>query len=291
MSFIDRQGRLFGRLSMIDLGVVVFLVFLAPLTHYAHRSMTTVEIWRVEPQRLSNKEPAKLVISGRNFDRASRVLIAGSPIEPVWFVNHRWLEVTLPARFQAGRHPVTVTGPQGRSGTWEDSLVVVEPSLLVVESSGVAPAGSLLPAFADVFAVFAFEPSVAHWLEPDVRGGRDGRNNPTLQVIDMLVWNRGLKADPPRSALQADLQKTSEGKRLVVPRLMRMRGRWVLATLRLIVAVAQTPPEGGARFFYRHQPLAPGLKVNLEMAGREVESYLLSWPAIVSPQPSDLPAK
>lgn len=251
MTLVDRQGRLFGRMSLIDLGVVAVLVSLTPLGYYVFRSVTTVEVTRIEPAITSNELPIRLAIFGRNFNRSSRVRVSGQPMEPVWFISHRWLEVTLPQGWLAGAHPVAVTNEGRETGTSVDPLIVTQ---------AIGPER-------EAMVTCAFRKEDAPLLRIGVRGGRDERGAPTLEIMEVLT-GRGRSAE----------------------RSFEVRDNVVLANVKLMAATSSAP-GGAARLAYAGQPLERGKVIILPIGDRTVEAYVLSQPARLHPDPFPAPSE
>ncbi len=282
MKLIDDQGRVFGQVSLVDLGVIVLLGSLAPLSSYGYRALTTVEVECAHPGRIVNTEAHRVVISGRNFHRDSIVRIGGQRVAPVWFVTHRWLEVTLPSDFPVGAHPVEVVNPDGQSGTAAGLLVAEAPLAAVTLPEEVAQVVASQPTHR-VAAVFAFDPSAKVWLAEGVKGGRDEQGELTIEILSVVIGSDpGWRNGEVRSALQERLERERRVGR-GLPELSVRRG-WLVALLSLSATIEPVSNEE-ARFSYRGQLLAPGVPITMSIRGQERTGFLLSWPVPQNTQP------
>jgi hypothetical protein len=67
--FIDSRGRLFGRINLVDMAVVAFVVALLPMSYVAYRvfRIPPPEILSVSPTTLTAETPRRLKMTGRHF--------------------------------------------------------------------------------------------------------------------------------------------------------------------------------------------------------------------------------
>ncbi len=263
MNIVDRQGRVFGRMSLVDLGVVLFLAALSPLGYYGYRVLTTAEVERTEPEMVLNHRETRLLIFGRNFERQSVVRVGERVLAPVWYVNHRWLEVTVPKGVPPGEYPVTVTNPKGEVAMLIEPLLVKAPP----------------PRQVAVLVTCLFDPSAQTWLEPGVRGGNLPDGNTSIEVMDVIIWGRK-QAHVARDAVQANIREISNGAVATLD----LPSGWMVANLSLLSDIEPLSNKL-TRFSYRGQPLLPGAVVRMSIRGFEVEGFMLSWPVGLNTEP------
>ena len=69
MSVMDSNGRLFGRLNVIDAAVLAIVIAAIPAAVVAYRSMQSrsIEIARVDPPAVTAGEPARVFLDGTGF--------------------------------------------------------------------------------------------------------------------------------------------------------------------------------------------------------------------------------
>lgn len=130
MGFVDRQGRLFGKVSVIDLVAVLFVVLLTPCVYYGSRLIAghqRPEIFDINPDRVRAGVPSEVRIEGRKFNGWTKVEIGGLPCSQVRFVGPGLLTVQVPADITVGWHDVRVRDHRNRVAVLERALEVLEP--------------------------------------------------------------------------------------------------------------------------------------------------------------------
>jgi len=75
MSVVDDRGRIFGRVNLLDAGILVVLVLLIPLAYAAYLLFRTPQprLLKVEPQTISQGPNTRLLIWGENLRPFMRV--------------------------------------------------------------------------------------------------------------------------------------------------------------------------------------------------------------------------
>ena len=135
MLLLDDQGRLFGKVSVIDAGIVLFLLCLGPGWHYAYRSLCTWDpvIVSVGPPRLSIDQGGVITIYGKNFQRYSTVKLEKLQLTEVRYYPPDRLEARVPPRTAPGRYSVSVTNPAGSVAVQENAVTLIaEPRVTSV---------------------------------------------------------------------------------------------------------------------------------------------------------------
>ena len=146
MRIVDTQGRLFGKVSLIDLTVVSLLMCLTPLFYYAHGSVTghfALSIEDIRPTTIIAGTDQQLTIMGTGFDDHSTIQLADLPTQQASFINDARLDLeSIPPKIGPGWQAVRVTNGRGRSVIRDQGVYVVwQPEILSVVPRTV-PAGS-----------------------------------------------------------------------------------------------------------------------------------------------------
>lgn len=122
MRLLDDQGKLFGRISLIDLGAVLILLLLAaPVIRFNYRIFVlTPRITRVESEEITitADQDAFLTLHGKRFDPGSVVRLVDTPLITVSATSRR-IDLRIPTRqIYPGAYTLTVTNPRGLSTKW-----------------------------------------------------------------------------------------------------------------------------------------------------------------------------
>ena len=146
MRVIDTQGRLFGKVSLIDLAVASFLLSLIPLATYVQGSLTgrfTLSIERVEPTTVTAGADQRLTVMGNGFDAESTIRLAELSPQLAYFMNDARLDLlSIPAELGPGWQSLGVTNGRGRFVRRPNAVFVVwQPQISEVNPSTI-PAGA-----------------------------------------------------------------------------------------------------------------------------------------------------
>ena len=109
MKIIDAQGRLGGRLNLLDLAVVFFLLSLTGTVSYGlavaqHRALAIVS---VEPRRIVVGGEPCLFVKGTGFDAGTTVRIGNYPDRPA-YLDESTLQVRVEDDVLPGKYRVIV---------------------------------------------------------------------------------------------------------------------------------------------------------------------------------------
>ena len=136
MKIIDAQGRLGGRLNLLDLAAVLFLLSLTGTVSYGlavaqHRALAIVS---VEPRRIVVGGEPCLFVKGTGFDAGTTVRIGNYPDRPA-YLDESTLQVRVEDDVLPGKYRVIVRNSRGRYAAFLDAVEIV----WVPEISGVKP--------------------------------------------------------------------------------------------------------------------------------------------------------
>ena len=132
--FIDERGRLCGRLSLIDLAVVLALLSFAPMAYYGLRVIGHHELMirSVQPTVVIAGVDERLTVMGSGFENGSTVRLGVSlPFQRALFVNEARLDFLVPAGIAPGIHSVFVRNHQGRLAMLPDCIEVTRKSVIL----------------------------------------------------------------------------------------------------------------------------------------------------------------
>lgn len=126
MPLLDDQGKLFGRISLIDLGLVILLLLLiAPTLYFGREILTAIpRISGVEPieTTVTADQDISLVIHGKWFDKNSVARLGDTPLVTT-AVTPRRLDILIPTqKVYPGAYPLTVTNLRGLSNKWKQPV-------------------------------------------------------------------------------------------------------------------------------------------------------------------------
>ena len=196
MSWVDPQGRFFGKVSVVDLTLVLFLAALSPVAVYGYR------LSQPRPPRVTEIRPRQipaggtLQIQGMNFTPQSRVWLGGLPAAGIQFYGSDLLVVYLPRKTPPGPCAVSVKNPDG----------LASPSGTAVE---------ILPAIArpkvPVILTVAFEGldrDTADRLER--KSGPSGKNRGSAPKLLRILKRGPMDRMPKKESLLADVLLLSE---------------------------------------------------------------------------------
>ena len=118
MRLIDGQGRLFGRVNLIDGAAIFFGLFSAAvLLHFSYHNLlrhTTLTLEDVTPRIFVPGVDRFLAIRGNGFRADLQVKIDGQPPITMYGVNEARMDIQPPDDMGPGFHRVMVRNPGGR---------------------------------------------------------------------------------------------------------------------------------------------------------------------------------
>ena len=147
MSVIDEQGRLFGRVNLIDAAVALFVVGLIPLAYGTALlfqparpridSVTRVDISNEERRIVSGGSllAAKLKVKGTGFNPMLRASIGGSPALAFVFENPNSADV-LVGPLPAGAHDLVLMDGVQEAARAAGVVVIDNPSTRTLHAEG-----------------------------------------------------------------------------------------------------------------------------------------------------------
>jgi len=99
MPLIDRQGRVFGRLSIVDAAVVLLLVLSVPVAYGAYRLLhdPAPSLTAIDPTTVPMQKGTRIKLRGHHFKTLLRVVIGSVYADPFLVEGSTQAEVPLPA--------------------------------------------------------------------------------------------------------------------------------------------------------------------------------------------------
>jgi Domain of unknown function (DUF4330)/IPT/TIG domain len=133
MTFIDDRGRLFGKVNLIDAGVVlvisVICAFGVQLRRIANYPTPIIE--RVEPAKIPIGKATMITVYGKNFDPQTVVKAGASPTTGVFqtarFISPTQLEFMVSEGLAEGYYFVLVANRANKMATLTNAFVVEVP--------------------------------------------------------------------------------------------------------------------------------------------------------------------
>ena len=131
MRWLDAQGRVFGKVSLVDLVIVCMMISLSPAIYYLYGSVFgkwRMTIVSVSPSHVTAGIERQLTILGYGFDPKSTVQLGQHPpLEPkfVSFINESRLVVDIPIDLEPGWHHVYVRNGRGRLVVQEEAFQII----------------------------------------------------------------------------------------------------------------------------------------------------------------------
>lgn len=134
MGVIDRQGRVFGQINLVDLGVVIIGFALTPVVYYGYRIcfLPRPAVHAVAPNPFDRNVDTALTITGTHFSEQSAVSIGNVFYGTTNYIDPSHLRVRLPLGTapDPGTHAIRVHSTSGFTGVFEKAFVIVgEPKL------------------------------------------------------------------------------------------------------------------------------------------------------------------
>ena len=126
MRLIDEQGRLFGRVSLVDLGLVLLILLITgPAAYFTWEIRTAAPYIRgVDPVEtvISSNQNVPFVVRGKWFDSQTVVRMNKIPLIML-AANTQRLDLLIPTRkIRPGNYQLTVTNKRGLSTTWKEPI-------------------------------------------------------------------------------------------------------------------------------------------------------------------------
>lgn len=256
MAIIDERGRVFGRINLIDAGVVLAVVVLMPLAYAAYTLLRPlpVRISRLEPAQVIQGRTARVTLSGENLRPYLRAQVGGQQPNRFLIESPTQGEMVLPD-LAPGTYDVMLYD--------EAELVAKRPGALVV-----VPPPPLPPAILQLAGV------ATGLSEAAARGFAAGRRLPDAADSPLTI----IDARPPSQDAKRVHISADSAAAILVP----TPGSWqVPATLRgnctfvpesqrckingvVVVAGAALPLPDGAQFLVDEiRPDAPGATLDV----------------------------
>ncbi len=143
---VDAQGRLFGKINLIDLAIAAFLLCLVPLGYYASGSVRgrfLLSIESVQPTTITAGAATRLTIMGNSFDDRSTIQVGELPPQQASFINDARLDLAkIPPQIGPGWQPICVTNSRGRFIRRLDAIFVIWQPEIVSVVPRIIPAGA-----------------------------------------------------------------------------------------------------------------------------------------------------
>ncbi len=129
VTVIDENGRIFGKVNVIDLLVVSLIVGLIPLVYGAFLLFRTPgpQLYAVTPPQLVLEETSSIRITGANLSTNLRVRIGGLNTESFLVESQTAAEVGLPENVTPGTYDVILLDEEFELGRLANALTI-EPS-------------------------------------------------------------------------------------------------------------------------------------------------------------------
>jgi hypothetical protein len=140
---LDGQGRLFGRINIVDAAVVVVVCLLIPLGYSSYLLFRTppTRIVSIEPSRITfpllSVTPMQVRVRGENLRPFFRAVI-GTQAVPLLFENLETIVLRVPP-FVPGSYDVVLYDQDQELDRMADALVVYEPAGALVVDEPAAP--------------------------------------------------------------------------------------------------------------------------------------------------------
>lgn len=135
MRFIDERGRLGGRVSLVDVALLLSgLLFISAFTFgYKLVEHQALRIYQIRPARVTTGVDQRLSIIGTGLDPESVAFLGNLPLQGR-VLNEAFLEAILPSEMDQGMHVVSVRNGRGRLVTKENAFEVIwKPEILRIE--------------------------------------------------------------------------------------------------------------------------------------------------------------
>ncbi len=145
MRFIDERGRLGGRVSLIDVALLLsgLLVISAFTFGYKLVGHQALRIYQIRPARVTTGVNQHFTIIGTGFDLGSVVFLGSLPLQRR-VLNEAFIEAILPSEMDQGMQVVSVRNGRGRlvmkenafEVIWKPEILRIEPKQIKVNHTG-----------------------------------------------------------------------------------------------------------------------------------------------------------
>lgn len=128
MKLLDYQGRLFSKVSLIDLFILCGLSILVPTGYFVYSvsaSYIQTKVFDVQPAQVILGTHQVLTIAGRRFSRQSEVQIGDRPYQGAIFLNSTRLQIPIPDDLSLGTYTIRVRDYRTWIAQREDAFDVV----------------------------------------------------------------------------------------------------------------------------------------------------------------------
>lgn len=133
MQVMDEKARLFGKINIIDLAVIVigifFIIFLIIFLQLYKYPKPVIH--NIGPTNVTAGSKTKVQITGYNFGRASIVYFGDIKISDINVLNDRTIEIVIPDGLPTGKYDVKVAN--SRRITILPKGITINPPPLTVE--------------------------------------------------------------------------------------------------------------------------------------------------------------
>ena len=273
---IDRRGRLFGTVHVLDAAAAGFLLALAPLLYWSYgirQAWWKPTIRGVQPEVVSYGYDKELRVLGKNLNRWMTVQVGDYQPRQVRYLSRDIVEIDLPSTIFIGRYDVRITDQHGVAVLIPGALEVVpgiQPGPMSQE--GAPQRGTLVRV-----KVRGVVPGL--WPQ-DIRHLQDVTSPPrpdtmALSHLESVLTAGGFAPrrlvkprDPhvPESAIPC--QSVSQD---------RSGSWWALVDVHLTASLDPVMPEG--RFWYDGVLLQPGTPLRLAIEGMPL-SFIVTAPPV-----------
>lgn len=124
--FLDKQGRLFGKINLLDLMALLFLLSLAGTVRYAVVVLRhfSLEVVSVEPRRIVAGPGQYVMMQGTGFDQSTTIKL-GPFAARTSYLDASRIGIEVNDEIEPGIHTIVVRDGRGRCVVLPDALEVV----------------------------------------------------------------------------------------------------------------------------------------------------------------------
>lgn len=129
MQILDEKARLFGKINIIDLALIIIgvLLIIFVLVFSQFYIYPKPIIYYIAPPSAATDSQTKLQIVGNNFTKSSFVYIGDRNLSGINFINDRVIELNIPKDMQPGKYDIKVANRK-RFGVLSNALTLNPPS-------------------------------------------------------------------------------------------------------------------------------------------------------------------
>lgn len=125
MQFLDEKARLFGKINIIDLALIIlsafFILFIIIFMQFYKYPKPIIN--SINPSSAYFEEQAKIQITGKNFSKNSIVYLGDNKVSSINFINDGILEITIPPGLSPAKYEVKVAN-RNKVGILADGLTI-----------------------------------------------------------------------------------------------------------------------------------------------------------------------